>query len=134
MIISALTVGAGRDSLRYIRTAERHPTKLLNDFMNGSVRGGDCFSGWMLRNLGTIGNSHSKKAMARKPKAFDIWKEMKPAGLRRLAMAVFLLFGVFGPLTVLMESNLHIVSWSFIIIQTIASGGMAASIILFGRN
>ena len=72
--------------------------------------------------------------MARKPKAFDIWKEMKPAGLRRLAMAVFLLFGVFGPLTFLMESKLHIVSWSFIVIQTVASGGMAASIILFGRN
>jgi len=66
--------------------------------------------------------------------SFEIWKEMKPPLLRRLALAVFFLFGVFGPLTVLMESKLHILSWSFILVQTFASGGMAASIILFGRN
>jgi serine phosphatase RsbU (regulator of sigma subunit) len=72
--------------------------------------------------------------MARKPKAFDIWKEMKPAALRRVGLAVFLMFGVLGPLTILMESELRILSWSFVAVQTLACGGMAASIILFGRK
>ena len=72
--------------------------------------------------------------MAKKAKAYELWKQMKPAALRRLALAVFLVFSVIGPLTALMESELHLLSWKFILIQTIASGGMAASIILFGRN
>jgi len=59
---------------------------------------------------------------------------MQPGALRRLAIAVFLLFGVLGPLTVLMESEFHLVSWGFIVTQTISSGGLAASIILFGRK
>jgi serine phosphatase RsbU (regulator of sigma subunit) len=72
--------------------------------------------------------------MARTPKAFDSWKEMKPAALRRVALAVFLMFGVLGPLTILMESEMRTLSWSFVAVQTLASGGMAASIILFGRK
>lgn len=69
-----------------------------------------------------------------KKRAVDIWKEMTPTGLRQLALAVFFMFGTFGPLLILMESELKILSWSFIVIQTLTSGGMAASIILFGRN
>src|ERR1700741_490394 len=72
--------------------------------------------------------------MSRKPKAFDIWKEMTPASLRRFAFAVFLMFGILGPLTILMESEIHVLSWRFVAVQTIAAGGLAASIILFARN
>ena len=59
---------------------------------------------------------------------------MNPAALRRLALAVFLLFGMMGPLSALMESQLRLVSWRFIIFQTFASGAMAASIILLARR
>jgi len=72
--------------------------------------------------------------MVRKPKAFDTWKQMKPAALLRLAVAVFLMFSVLGPIEILMESELHLVSWKFVAIQTLASGGMAASIVFFGRK
>ena len=66
-----------------------------------------------------------------KQKSKAIWKEMTPRSRRRLAVAVFLMFSVMGPLTVLMESKLHIVSWEYIIIQTIACGALASGIILF---
>jgi len=59
---------------------------------------------------------------------------MSPAALRRMALAVFLMFGTLGPLLILMESELRILSWNFVAVQTVASGGMAASIILFGRR
>jgi len=58
---------------------------------------------------------------------------MNPAALRRLALAVFLLFGMMGPLSALMESQLRLVSWRFILFQTFASGAMAANIILLAR-
>src|SRR5260370_41477355 len=67
-------------------------------------------------------------------KSLDIWKEMKPASLRRLALAAFLMFGIMGPLSILMESNIRVHTWSFVAIQTVASGGIAASIILFSRG
>ena len=59
---------------------------------------------------------------------------MKPPALRRLALAVFLVFSVLGPLMILMESKLEPVRWIFVLVQTIACGGMAASIVLFGRK
>jgi len=72
--------------------------------------------------------------MRRKSKAYELWKQMKPAALRRLALAVFLVFSVLGPLMILMESKLEPVRWNFVLVQTIGCGGMAASIILFGRK
>jgi serine phosphatase RsbU (regulator of sigma subunit) len=69
-----------------------------------------------------------------KKKAFDIWKEMKPQSLRRVGLAVFLMFGALGPISILMESALRVVTWQFIALQTIASGGIAASFILLGRK
>ncbi len=72
--------------------------------------------------------------MARRTKAFDIWKQMKPASLRKLALAVFLMFGAFGPVTILMESELHVVTWQFVLIQTLSSGGLAATVVLFSRR
>ena len=72
--------------------------------------------------------------MARKVKAYQLWRQMKPASLRQLAFAVFLVFAVMGPLSILMESELHLVTWPFVLVQTISTGGMAASIILFGRR
>ncbi len=70
----------------------------------------------------------------KKSRAVAIWKQMEPGALRRLALAVFLVFGVVGPLTVLMESELHLVSWRFVTVQTVACGGMAATIVLLGRK
>ncbi len=72
--------------------------------------------------------------MAKGRKAFPLWKAMKPSATRQLALAVFLVFGVIGPLSTLMESHLRVVPWRFILIQTVASGGMAASIIYFARK
>jgi serine phosphatase RsbU (regulator of sigma subunit) len=72
--------------------------------------------------------------MTKNLNTFRLWREMKTPALRRLALAVFLLFGVLGPLSTLMESALHLVSWRFIIIQTVASGGMAASIVYLSRR
>lgn len=56
---------------------------------------------------------------------------MEPAVRRRLAFAVFLLFGVLGPLTVLMESKLEPVSWKFVALQTTSIGGLAAGVVYF---
>ncbi len=70
----------------------------------------------------------------KKSGAVAIWRQMEPGALRRLALAVFLVFSVVGPLTVLMESELHLVTWQFVAVQTVACGGMAASIVLFGRK
>ena len=56
---------------------------------------------------------------------------MKPRVRRHLSFAVFLIFGVIGPVSVLMESKLDPVSWKFVTIQTITCGGIAASIVYF---
>ncbi len=72
--------------------------------------------------------------MTRQRKKFPLWKAMKPSATRQLALAVFLVFGVIGPLSTLMESQIRVVPWRFILIQTVASGGMAASIIYFARK
>jgi serine phosphatase RsbU (regulator of sigma subunit) len=72
--------------------------------------------------------------MTRKVKAYELWQQMQPSALRKLALAVFLVFGVLGPLTGLMESELHLLSWRFLAVQTLSAGGMAASIILFPRK
>jgi serine phosphatase RsbU (regulator of sigma subunit) len=72
--------------------------------------------------------------MSRRLKAVDTWKAMKPPALRMLALAAFLMFSVLGLLSLLMESELRTLPWNFVIIQAIASGGLAASVILFGRR
>ncbi|MFI5251931.1 MAG: PP2C family protein-serine/threonine phosphatase [Bacteroidota bacterium] len=68
--------------------------------------------------------------MSKMKKKVGIWWSMKPSSLRRLAFAVFLVFSVLGPLEILMESHMKVLSWGFIIIQTVISGSFAASIIL----
>jgi len=69
--------------------------------------------------------------MAKKREAILLWKQMKPVALRRLALAVFLMFGVLGPLSILMESRMEPVAWRFVIVQTISAGGLSASLVLF---
>src|ERR1700690_2958888 len=64
----------------------------------------------------------------------DIWKEMKPASLRRLALAAFMLFGVVGLLSVLMESELRPHPWVFVCVEAAACGGLAASFLLFPKK
>jgi serine phosphatase RsbU (regulator of sigma subunit) len=66
--------------------------------------------------------------------AYNIWKEMKPSTRWLLAVAVFLMFGTIGPLSILMGSALHLITWQRVLIVTIASGSISASIILLGRK
>jgi len=61
-------------------------------------------------------------------------RQMSPGAIRRLALAVFLMFGILGPLTILMESQMHVLAWRFILIQTVACGGIGAGIILVMRK
>ena len=72
--------------------------------------------------------------MGKRPRGIEILRQMNPGAIRRLALAVFLMFGVLGPLTILMESQMHLLSWRFIFIQTVASGGIGAGIILAMRK
>ena len=72
--------------------------------------------------------------MAKNTRAIDIWKQMRPSSLRRLSIAVFLMFSALGPITILMESSLRLVPWIFVLTQSISLGGFAATIVLFGRK
>ncbi len=49
----------------------------------------------------------------------------------RLAVGVFLLFGAVGLLMVLMQSNLDVLGWRFILVQTFICGATPACIVLF---
>ena len=59
---------------------------------------------------------------------------MRPAALRRFSLAVFFTFGVLGLVSVLIESSIRVFPWTFVVIQTVAYGAMAGSIVLFGRR
>jgi len=59
---------------------------------------------------------------------------MSSKAKRRLTFAVFLMFSALGPITILMESKLRVVSWEYVAIQTISSGAMAATIIYLGNK
>src|ERR1041385_2522911 len=68
--------------------------------------------------------------MANKKGPINIWREMKPASLRRFGLAAFLLFSVLGLLSILMESELRPHRWVFVVVQCAAYGGLAASLVL----
>jgi len=70
--------------------------------------------------------------MRRRINAVNIWREMRPATLRGFSLAVFLTFGAIGLVSVLIESSIRVFPWSFVVIQTVAYGAMAGSIVLFG--
>jgi len=59
---------------------------------------------------------------------------MDQKDLRRLALAVFFLFGTIGPLTMLMNTALLPGSWFMFFYLTVLSGALSASIILFIRK
>ena len=59
---------------------------------------------------------------------------MEQKDLRRLALAVFFLFGTIGPLTMLMNSSVLPGSWFMLIYLTVLSGALSACIILFIRK
>jgi hypothetical protein len=65
---------------------------------------------------------------------YNIFKQIDPSVRRRLAVAVFLIFATIGPLSILMGSPLHPVHPLRVLIVTLSSGGMSASIILFGHR
>jgi serine phosphatase RsbU (regulator of sigma subunit) len=66
--------------------------------------------------------------------AYNIWRGMRPAHRFLLAVAVFLIFSTIGPLSVLMKGGLQPASVLRILLVTISSGGISASIILFGHK
>lgn len=68
--------------------------------------------------------------MAAKQERFNIWKQLKPPELRRLAFAVLLIFAIMGPIQVLMLPTLKANFWFRWILVTFISGGFAAAIIL----
>ena len=68
--------------------------------------------------------------MAAKQERFNIWKQLKPPELRRLAFAVLLIFAIMGPIQVLMLPTLKANFWFSWILVTFISGGFAAAIIL----
>jgi len=63
-----------------------------------------------------------------------IWEDMRPPALRRLAFGVALIFGVFGPIQILMLPLVPTGVWFRLLAITLTSGGFAGCIILFGRR
>lgn len=74
------------------------------------------------------------KKIMRPRRSSPIWEDMQPPALRKLALAVALIFAVFGPIQVLMLPLLPPGVWLRVFALTLLSGGFAASIILFGRR
>lgn len=72
--------------------------------------------------------------MPQKNSPVNLWKSMEQKDLRRLALAVFFLFGTIGPLTMLMNSSVLPGSWFMLIYLTVLSGTLSACIILFIRK
>ena len=72
--------------------------------------------------------------MPQKRSPINLWKSMEQKDLRRLALAVFFLFGTIGPLTMLMNSSVLPGSWFMLIYLTVLSGALSACIILFIRK
>jgi serine phosphatase RsbU (regulator of sigma subunit) len=72
--------------------------------------------------------------MARKKRAFDIWKEMTLGDRARFAVAVFFLFAALGPLVVLMKSSLSVIPWKFVLLETVSMGSLPAMIIFFAAR
>jgi len=69
--------------------------------------------------------------MPQKKSSINLWKSMEQKDLRRLALAVFFLFGTIGPLTMLMNSSILPGSWFMLIYLTALCGALSACIILF---
>jgi len=63
-----------------------------------------------------------------------MWKAMEKKDLRRLALAVFFLFGTIGPLTMLMNTAILPGSWFMLVYLTVLCGAFSACIILFIRK
>ena len=61
--------------------------------------------------------------MAAKQERFNIWKQLKPPELRRLAFAVLLIFAIMGPIQVLMLPTLKANFWFRWVLVTFISGG-----------
>jgi len=72
--------------------------------------------------------------MPQKKSPINFWKSMEQKDLRRLALAVFFLFGTIGPLTMLMNSSVLPGSWFMFTYFTVLSGALSACIILFIRK
>lgn len=58
---------------------------------------------------------------------------MSLASLIRLSLASFFIVGALGPVMVLMQSEIRLMPWQTVILQTFACGGLGATVILVGR-
>lgn len=72
--------------------------------------------------------------MLQKRSPLNLWKSMDKKGVRRLAVAVFFLFGTIGPLTLLMDNSILPASWFRLFYITVLEGTFSACIILFIRK
>jgi len=72
--------------------------------------------------------------MPHRPSPRNFWKTMEQKDLRRLAIAVFFLFGTIGPLSMLMDPGVLPGSWFMLAYLTVMSGALSACIILFIRK
>ncbi len=59
---------------------------------------------------------------------------MSRGSLLRLSIAVFFIVAALGPVTILMQSEIKLMLWSTIAIQTFACGGLGATAVLVGRS
>ncbi|MGA7159976.1 MAG: PP2C family protein-serine/threonine phosphatase [Bacteroidota bacterium] len=69
--------------------------------------------------------------MPQKKSPMSLWKSMDRKDVRRLAIAVFFLFGTLGPLTMLMDNSILPGSWFRLFYLTVLAGTFSACIILF---
>lgn len=77
---------------------------------------------------------HTPPGRSQMGKGYNILREMDAGVRRRPAFAVFLMFAIIGPLSVLMDSQFSPVPLVKMLLVTICSGGISASIILFGNK
>jgi serine phosphatase RsbU (regulator of sigma subunit) len=64
-----------------------------------------------------------------KKKRLDIWKNMEPASINRMAWAVFFLFVAFEFIIIMMESTVQPLPWMRVLLKPLAMGGFAASMV-----
>jgi serine phosphatase RsbU (regulator of sigma subunit) len=94
--------------------------------------------GWVSRKIRLLtappDQSFSAPEPSSKAQRYNIWRDADPRLRLRLALAVFFIFSAFGPMTSLSSSHLSLISPLAVAITTIASGAIAASVILLGKR
>ncbi|MBI2418073.1 MAG: serine/threonine-protein phosphatase [Ignavibacteriales bacterium] len=76
----------------------------------------------------------AKRKIYTKKAAYDIWGQMNDRELLRLAIAVFFMFSIVGPITIFMGQSYQDIRVLQVLVSTFFSGLLSASIILFGKR